>query len=785
MFYVTLAALTLVLAFTSIAGPDPALPNWPRPLAAIGLIALIHFLVAPRRDVRPLDRFSTLTISAFIAYIALQLVPLPATLLPRARFELATAPYAPITAVLFRTAVYLVVVIGCFLLFALIRDVAFGTRETPWAPVWPLLLIAGFQAALGLFQPSALGTYPDRDHYAALLEAVLPFAAFYPAALLLRDRQRHESPAAPALKACGMLVIAVALLIAIIHSSSTTGLLIALISLTLGAAIILSLHGWHVDYQVPAPLWRRSLPSAAALAIALAGFSFLPKATLIARLAGFAQTSEIPAATRVQLWHDTARLIRDYPITGSGLGSFQSVFYQYKTAAPMHTAAFVQNDYLQLLAETGLIGFLLAAALLVHLLRRTLHGALYARSIDDRYLSIATTASLIAILLHALVDNSLYVPINAFVFAWILGIAALHLRTLSPNATKPLAKIALCLAGALVAASSTALLTGQITPPETIASDPANPFLYCDVADSLRAAGHTQESRNALLRAASLGPNIPPLLMRVADGYLALGDPDAALHHFRTVLSLVRHYDSEIYATLDRLHLPAAAVLPNQASGKSYLNYLLDAGRLADAAVAWKSLRAQGFRDDSTVARYIDVLLGANEGRQARRIWSDYLGPNRGAYPDNNLVFNGHFDRPLSAVPLDWQIQPVEGVTAAIESQKLRIYFAGKANLDFDDISQLVYAPPGRYRFRARVRSDGLTTNRGLEFRLQDPVTQRIEWYSDPILGTNPWFWIQSDVRIPSCPYLVLSLVRRPSEKFDNKIKGTVWIDDVSLTPLP
>jgi hypothetical protein len=30
-----------------------------------------------------------------------------------------------------------------------------------------------------------------------------------------------------------------------------------------------------------------------------------------------------------------------------------------------------------------------------------------------------------------------------------------------------------------------------------------------------------------------------------------------------------------------------------------------------------------------------------------------------------------------------------------------------------------------------------------------------------------------------------VSLARLPSDKLDNMIAGTVWLDDVSLTPLP
>ena len=160
--------------------------------------------------------------------------------------------------------------------------------------------------------------------------------------------------------------------------------------------------------------------------VILLGFIYLPSDALVGRFQDVAHTENISSDIRVQIWRDSARLIKDYPLFGCGLGDFGSCFLRYKDVAPMFTVDYAHNDYLQVLAEFGIFGFAAGLILVGAVLSRAVRGALNARSGDERFISIACLGAMIAMLLHSLVDFNMNVPANAFEFAWIFGIAAAY-----------------------------------------------------------------------------------------------------------------------------------------------------------------------------------------------------------------------------------------------------------------------------------------------------------------------------------------------------------------------
>ena len=422
----------------------------------MGVACGLYYAVTSRTSPPSPDRLTAAVLTGFVAIAAFQIVSLPlgwvATLSP-ARAELARASAialgsAPqritLSVVPGKTFGYVITLAAYALVFLVLREIAlvFRNRAYCWVPIWPLLAIAAAEGILGISQSYAengegfaRGTYVNRDHYAGLLELVLPFALLYPIAILYRERNLHASPARPAIKACCVLALGTVILIAVILSESRMAFLASLASLFVAAALAIGVRVLRIEPSIKASIWRKWLPIAVVGIVVSLGFIFLPTDALIGRFAELANTEHISADERAQIWRESVGLVKAFPVFGCGLGGYESAFLRFKTVAPMNTVDFAHNDYLQVLAEMGVAGFAVGLFLLLLVLRSALRGAVYAHSLDDRLMSVACIASLTAILLHSLVDFNMYVPVNALAVAWIAGIAGVRLTANRKSAT--------------------------------------------------------------------------------------------------------------------------------------------------------------------------------------------------------------------------------------------------------------------------------------------------------------------------------------------------------------
>jgi len=121
-------------------------------------------------------------------------------------------------------------------------------------------------------------------------------------------------------------------------------------------------------------------------------------------------------------WWDILRIWQDFPLFGTGLGTFANISSMYKTTAAQSLFTYAHNDYLQLLSEVGLTGFICLSLLFILYFRRVLKMWLKRHNSYVVSLVLGGMASIFGMLVYCLLDFNLHIPANALLFFVIMGL---------------------------------------------------------------------------------------------------------------------------------------------------------------------------------------------------------------------------------------------------------------------------------------------------------------------------------------------------------------------------
>jgi len=152
---------------------------------------------------------------------------------------------------------------------------------------------------------------------------------------------------------------------------------------------------------------------------------------VLARFAGI-QNLEVSAGKRAAMRRDTWRIFLDHPLIGTGLGTLEMIYPPYDSVYDGRIVNHAHNDYLEGLAETGLLGGLCCLWFLGVLLLNALKGM---AALDKSFGSALNLSGLVAcsgILVHSLVDFNLHIPANALLFFVSAHMATVRLEPSIP-----------------------------------------------------------------------------------------------------------------------------------------------------------------------------------------------------------------------------------------------------------------------------------------------------------------------------------------------------------------
>ncbi len=268
---------------------------------------------------------------------------------------------------------------------------------------------------------SPVGLFANRNHEAALLYSLLPFAGLFAGRFRGDFGDRRSLPP---------LISSLYLMLAIAGvgvTLSRTGAVLAAVGLLAAAAV--AARGGIFRRR-----WRASAILAAACMAGVAAVLLLGFAPLAARF------SEIDATElRFQGWPLVLGAARDHLPLGSGLGSFQTIYFSVEPLSQVSGVYFnhAHNDYLELWLEAGLAGAVLLGLFLAWLAVRTT-GVWIQLAAAGADLAAAASLTLLLLLAHSAVDYPLRTEALAVLFAFACAALARGAATEPPVAsTRP------------------------------------------------------------------------------------------------------------------------------------------------------------------------------------------------------------------------------------------------------------------------------------------------------------------------------------------------------------
>ncbi|MGQ9646964.1 MAG: O-antigen ligase family protein [Thermodesulfobacteriota bacterium] len=290
-----------------------------------------------------------------------------------------------------------------------------------------ILLMGVFESLYGMFEffsghhhilhlkgiSSVTGTFMNRNYFAGYLLMVIPLSMgfFFSREALHTRRLRGWRQRLSSLDGKTLLVAfgIIVMILALLFSASRMGILSLLVSFTL---ISILFRAGQRGKGI-------SKTSLLILGLGLLWAIWIGLDVVITRF--FTVSDEMK--WRWTVWTDTLRIARDFPIWGTGLGTFSQVFPMYKSFHMQWLVTHAENDFFQLASDVGFIGVGILSILFIFLFAKALRKTRSVSTADSaRYIGNGSLVGILALMFHSLFERNLQVPANALLFTllWIL-----------------------------------------------------------------------------------------------------------------------------------------------------------------------------------------------------------------------------------------------------------------------------------------------------------------------------------------------------------------------------
>lgn len=349
-----------------------------------------------------------------------------------------------VTADRFNTLQYLLATLTYSAAFALVLLLVRGEQRMIWlmAAVVVIGVLEGLVAIalfashaehIYLFMPykqgaRAMGTFANFDHLAAFMEMCVSIGIG-----LMLARMNYDEPGASSARQK-----AVALLKFVLSRKMLVRLMLVMMVITLvltrsrmgNVAFFTSLLLVGGLGMLSNPRLRRNamwlVVSLVVVDVVIVG-QWVGLDRVVERLQNTAVTTEEARGEEtLEQRADTPRqalgMVRERPLTGFGAGAFYTVFPRFKSADKENYWNHAHSDYVQIAAETGLVGLALLAAVVLMTIGRIVRFWNERESRLNRGVAFGVAMAVSCMLIHGWVDFIFQIPANALFFSVLLAL---------------------------------------------------------------------------------------------------------------------------------------------------------------------------------------------------------------------------------------------------------------------------------------------------------------------------------------------------------------------------
>ena len=293
-----------------------------------------------------------------------------------------------------------------------------------------LQYLANPEAVYGLRpigQSSPFASFFNKHHFAAFMEMTLGLTL----GLLFGDATKQN-------KKIFLIIAAVVMGMALFLSGSRGGMIsflgVLAFVILVNFLVNREIKNKNADANLKRYILRRNLilfgGGLALVVILFFAVIFIGGDQSLIRGLGLGVSDDDITTGRSHFWWVALQIFFDHPIIGAGFDSYGVAFTRYDTWSGAYRVEQAHNDYLQILADAGISGFICITAFIILLFRQ---GVQAIKNKTDKFVFngvIGALAGCFGILIHSFFDFPLRTPSNALYFLMLAALATvpIHFR---------------------------------------------------------------------------------------------------------------------------------------------------------------------------------------------------------------------------------------------------------------------------------------------------------------------------------------------------------------------